>query len=86
MSLVASKRAIAAAREVLKTSPEAYSLPLGLVPTASGNQLLTLAALLVLWVQARERVPAEAAVKLLQGDYVFEAIMLAAAERAEVPA
>lgn len=83
MNLAASKRAVKAARGILKTEPEAFALPLGLVETADGNQLLTLAALLVVWVQGREQCTADAAVKLLERDYVFESILREAALREE---
>ena len=84
MNLTASRRAVEVARRVLKTEPEAFALPLGLVETGDGNQLLTLAALLLVWVQAREQCTAEAAIKLLERDYVFSAVLHAAAEREEV--
>ena len=84
MSLAASKRAVLAARSVLKSEPESFALPLGLVETANSNELLTLAALLVVWVQSREQCTAEAAIKLLERDYCFNAVLFVAAEREEV--
>jgi len=81
VNVATTKRAVLAARAILKSDPESFSLPLGLVETAACGQLLTLAALLVVWVQKRERCTAEAAVKLLERDYVFDAILSAAAER-----
>lgn len=77
----APSAALAAARTTLSTNPDAFSLPLGLVGKLTLEQLLSLAAVLVLWVRAREQVSTEAAVKLLERDYVFDAILQEAALR-----
>lgn len=81
MNLAPTRRAVLATRELLKAEPESFVLPLGLVENADCRQLLTLAALLVEWVKRRENCTAGVAIKLLAKDYVFDAILSAAAQR-----
>jgi hypothetical protein len=85
VNLAATRRAALATRELLQADPETFSLPLGLVETGDCRQLLTVAALLVEWVKKRERCTAGVAIKLLGGDYVFDALLSAAAEREQRP-
>ena len=72
---------VAAARETLRTSPEAFCLPVGLIEQSDADELVALAAVVILWVARREDVSPDAAMHLLRGDYVLGAILHEAAAR-----
>lgn len=72
---------VAAARELMASAPESFSLPMGLIDTASHDQLMTLAAIFLIWVARREQVSPEVALRRLSNDYVMSSILREAAAR-----